>query len=88
MNVDPIDQQRDQQRCPLCGSDNQCAHVRQQETGVQQEPCWCSRAHFDAALLARVPENARNKACVCARCVQSSLHSAPAVAIQTDLDFL
>lgn len=64
MNVDPIDQHR----CPLCGSDNQCANVRQQKTGVQQEPCWCSHARFDATLLARVPENARNKACVCVRC--------------------
>jgi hypothetical protein len=37
-------------------------------TGQKQAPCWCTQVDFSAELLARVPEDARRKACICARC--------------------
>jgi hypothetical protein len=42
----------------------------ERNTGVKQPPCWCTQARFDAALLARVPEQASGKACICAACAQ------------------
>jgi hypothetical protein len=37
-------------------------------TGMKQEACWCAQVDFSAALLARVPPQARRLACVCAAC--------------------
>lgn len=56
--------------CPLCGQANQCAMEVERSTGVKQPPCWCTQARFDAVLLARVPEQAFGKACICAACAQ------------------
>ncbi len=58
----------DPARCPLCGGPNGCAMETQRRTGEPQPPCWCVTAQFTEALLARVPESARNKACICATC--------------------
>lgn len=56
-------------KCPLCGQLNQCAMEIEQETGIKQtEPCWCTSVKFDADLLARVPPEKRNLACICAAC--------------------
>ena len=55
-------------KCPLCGVDNQCAMEIERETGVKQAPCWCTLVEFDADLLARVPAEKRNLACICAAC--------------------
>lgn len=52
----------DPSRCPLCGGDNACGAVQ----GTRN--CWCFAAAIPAAALARVPEAARNAACLCARC--------------------
>lgn len=60
----------DATRCPLCGSANQCAMEIERATGMQQPPCWCSTVRFDAELLARIPQEQRNLACVCAACAQ------------------
>jgi len=60
----------DPTRCPLCGADNRCAIELEQATGVAQPPCWCMDAHFTPALRATIPEAARGKACLCARCVR------------------
>lgn len=60
-------------RCPLCGGPNGCALETERATGVKQGPCWCTRARFDAALLARVPAAARHLACICARCAGADL---------------
>jgi hypothetical protein len=38
------------------------------ETGLPAGACWCVNATFTQDLLQRVPEEARNKACVCAAC--------------------
>ncbi len=52
-------------RCPLCGGDNHC----QLCTGTAYKgPCWCAEVEIPEALLARVPENLRNRACICRNC--------------------
>lgn len=58
--------------CPLCGQVNLCAMEVARATGVKQPPCWCTEASFDAALLASIPEQARDKACICAACAQAA----------------
>ena len=58
-------------KCPLCGLINQCAMEIERETGVKQAPCWCAAVRFDADLLARVPPEKRNLACICAACATS-----------------
>ncbi|MBC7435618.1 MAG: cysteine-rich CWC family protein [Bdellovibrionales bacterium] len=58
----------DPARCPLCGQRNGCAMEVERETGLEQPPCWCMTASFDAAALARIPLEARDKTCICAAC--------------------
>jgi hypothetical protein len=40
--------------------------------GQQSDPCWCVDQSFPAALLDRVPSAARNRACICQRCVAAA----------------
>jgi len=54
--------------CPLCGAPNRCALEIERETGVKQQACWCTQIDFSADLLARVPDSARDRACICAAC--------------------
>lgn len=59
-------------RCPLCGEPNLCAMEQARLTGQPTcGPCWCTQATFAASLLAQVPEQARGKACICARCAST-----------------
>lgn len=58
----------DPSHCPLCGQPNRCALEIERETGVTQGPCWCLSAAFGPDLLARVPAEARGRACICAAC--------------------
>lgn len=62
----------DPTRCPLCGQSNQCVGEVERVTGVKQPPCWCNQITFETELLARIPEHARRKACICAACAQAS----------------
>ena len=57
-------------RCPLCGKANLCALEIERETGVEQPPCWCTQMDFTAELLAEVPAEAENLACICAACAR------------------
>jgi hypothetical protein len=59
--------------CPLCQQPNVCALEVERATGVQQAPCWCTQVKFDPALLARVPEHAHHKACICQNCAQTQI---------------
>jgi hypothetical protein len=52
----------DPQRCPLCGSDNQCGVARGRGT------CWCFTRPIPDAVLEKVPPAARERACVCETC--------------------
>jgi hypothetical protein len=58
----------DASRCPLCGEANRCAAEIRRATGEKQPPCWCVAVNFSPELLARVPEEKRGLACICARC--------------------
>ena len=54
-------------RCPLCGGPNDCPLC---SLTPHKGPCWCSSIDLSDALLARVPEDRRNQACICSRCVE------------------
>ncbi|MFY8055292.1 MAG: cysteine-rich CWC family protein [Limnohabitans sp.] len=64
--------------CPLCGQPNQCAMEAAKSSGQAVAPCWCLSVSFSAEVLARVPEAAQNKACICQACA-SSASSSPAL---------
>jgi prepilin-type N-terminal cleavage/methylation domain-containing protein/prepilin-type processing-associated H-X9-DG protein len=54
--------------CPLCGGPNDCQLCT---PDAYKGPCWCARAEIPDALLARVPEALRNRACLCRKCIAS-----------------
>ena len=56
------------ERCPLCGGANDC---RLCTTASYKGPCWCEKVVFPDELLARVPAEAKNKACICRACVEA-----------------
>jgi hypothetical protein len=58
----------DPTRCPLCGASNQCVMAGSPGAGDPALPCWCTQVAFDRAQLARIPDAARNKACLCPAC--------------------
>lgn len=51
--------------CPLCHRPNHC---RLAAGAPSNQECWCSRVSFPPALLARVPEHAHRRACICEEC--------------------
>lgn len=55
-------------RCPLCGGPNDCQLCT---PGLHKGPCWCVTVDMPAALLARVPEEFHNRACICQSCVEN-----------------
>jgi hypothetical protein len=55
----------DETRCPICGGENQCA----QAAGHPPRACWCMHADVPEALIEAVPAEARNRRCICRRCV-------------------
>lgn len=63
----------DKARCPLCGTANQCI-IQSGGTGK----CWCSEVDFSAELLARVPDDAKLKVCICRACAEAAATAAPA----------
>ena len=67
LNAPPLDATR----CPLCGGDNRCAMEIERATGQKQGPCWCVSQTFSAELLARLPDSAQGKACICASCLSA-----------------
>jgi prepilin-type N-terminal cleavage/methylation domain-containing protein/prepilin-type processing-associated H-X9-DG protein len=68
MNPAPIQPAHDAGQCPLCHKPNDC----QLCTGSAfKGPCWCARVEIPEGLLARVPVELRNRACICPGCVES-----------------
>ena len=51
--------------CPLCGGPNECGPAR---CGHFDNACWCTTVSFSREALARVPDELRNKACLCRQC--------------------
>jgi hypothetical protein len=56
------------ERCPLCGGLNDCQLCA---TGAYKGPCWCTTAAIPEALIAQIPPDLRNRACICRNCVAS-----------------
>jgi hypothetical protein len=52
--------------CPLCGRPNECLLCT---NAAFKGPCWCTRVEIPEALLAKLPPDSRNKACLCRDCV-------------------
>jgi hypothetical protein len=63
----------DPSRCPLCGTPNGCAMA----AGSDAEACWCMSVELAGGVLERVPEAARDKACVCAACARGEAKTGP-----------
>src|ERR1044071_6205469 len=55
-------------QCPLCGGPNGCQLCT---TAAYKGSCWCMTANIPDELLARVPGELRNRACICSKCVAS-----------------
>jgi prepilin-type processing-associated H-X9-DG protein/prepilin-type N-terminal cleavage/methylation domain-containing protein len=54
-------------KCPLCGGANVCQLC---SPATYKGSCWCARVEMPDALLARVTEPLRNRACICRNCVE------------------
>jgi hypothetical protein len=52
--------------CPICHNENHCHMVE----GKDPATCWCTTVHFPEGLLYLVPENRRNKECICKECLE------------------
>lgn len=59
----------DTSRCPICGTQNKCVMADGAEPGT---PCWCTSLQISRETLDRVPEEARNKACICPNCASQA----------------
>jgi len=46
--------------CPLCQQLNHC---------LASEQCWCTKVTIPDALLAQIPEQDKNKKCLCKACI-------------------
>jgi hypothetical protein len=53
-------------RCPLCGQTNDCQRCTD---AAYKGPCWCAQVEIPEVLLAEVPAELRNRACICPKCV-------------------
>ena len=54
--------------CPLCGGANECQLC---SPAAYKGQCWCARVEIPEELLERVPENLRNRACICQPCLKN-----------------
>ncbi|MGP8202295.1 MAG: cysteine-rich CWC family protein [Limisphaerales bacterium] len=68
MNLTHIQGTIDAGQCPLCGQSNDCQRC---STGAHIGPCWCARVEIPDELLARVPVELRDRACLCRNCIES-----------------
>jgi hypothetical protein len=51
--------------CPACGFSNRCTLA---DPRTADKPCWCFSVEIDPAVIASLPEELRNKACLCPKC--------------------
>ena len=58
--------------CPVCGEANACG-IAQGKT-----ECWCMAVNIPQPALDRIPAEAKNAACICARCAEAAEHKSPA----------
>ena len=72
-STDPVNKQTlNTAICPLCGEPNQCAVAADPNATA----CWCESVIFPEELLAKIPENAARKTCVCQKCLESYYEAA------------
>jgi hypothetical protein len=57
----------DTQHCPACGAMNDCALA---DPASAARACWCYAVSIDPQVLAALPDEQRNKACLCPRCAR------------------
>ena len=69
----------DRTRCPLCGASNQCVMAGSPGAGDPALPCWCTQVTIERTQLARIPEAARNRACLCPACAAMLRADPPSV---------
>jgi hypothetical protein len=58
--------------CPLCGQANRCVMELARETGLAPPPCWCTQVDFSAELLASIPADLKDRACICPSCARGA----------------
>jgi len=51
--------------CPACGFSNRCTLA---DPRTVDQACWCFSVSIDRAVLDALPDELRNKACLCPRC--------------------
>ena len=51
--------------CPACGASNDCALA---DPGTADQACWCFSVSIDPAIIQALPDELRNKSCLCPRC--------------------
>jgi len=54
------------ERCPLCGHLNDCQLCT---TDAYKGSCWCAQVKIPHELLAQIPAELLNQACICKSCV-------------------
>ncbi len=54
----------DPTRCPLCGRPNRCVLA----AGGEIHDCWCLQTPIAPAALACLPEEERDRRCLCPAC--------------------
>lgn len=59
----------DPSRCPVCGESNACGMLQ------GKSKCWCMSVEIPQAALDRIPEAAKNVACICSRCAAAQLEA-------------
>lgn len=63
--MEPLAQPLPALECPVCGLANQCAAAA---AGRFDVDCWCTQVTISPVALARVPAQARDRACLCPGC--------------------
>jgi len=60
----------DETKCPICGKNNDCSTIIQNNNN--QQSCWCENTeyHFPVDLFTRIPAKFKGKACICTSCAQ------------------
>lgn len=53
-----------EKHCSLCGEENYCM-----AGATEQGSCWCVQEKFPKGIFDLVPEESRNKQCICQKCV-------------------
>jgi hypothetical protein len=55
------------ERCPLCGGDNQC---RVAKGHLYKGPCWCDEIVISGPILRRLAQDLLEQTCLCSTCLE------------------